>query len=116
MTRARLVLAALMLVVGAVIATATTGAASAHAGRRVEVTMRGNSFRPRTVEIAVGDTVVWINRDIVRHNAVGAERFDTGKLRGGERFAWVAADTGRIEYRCTIHQRMRGEIRVRNTP
>lgn len=81
---------------------------------RREIRMRGNSFAPHEVRVAVGDTVEWLNGDIVRHNAVSPERFDSGDLKGGERFAWVPADTGVVEYRCTIHARMRGTIRVRS--
>lgn len=80
--------------------------------RRREIRMRGNSFAPREVRVAVGDTVVWVNGDIVRHNAVRPALFESGDLRSGERFAWVPADTGLVRYQCTIHSRMRGEIRV----
>lgn len=76
--------------------------------------MRGNSFAPREVRVAVGDTVVWVNGDIVRHNAVRPELFDSGELRAGERFSWVPADTGLVRYQCTIHSRMRGTIQVTN--
>lgn len=79
---------------------------------RLEITMRGNSFGPRRAEVHVGDTVVWVNRDIVRHDAVKPGLFDTGELRGGESAQWIPADTGVVQYRCTIHQRMRGEIQV----
>lgn len=90
------------------------GAAVAAASERgrVEIGMRSNSFGPRRVEVSVGDTIVWINRDIVRHDAVKPGLFDSGELRGGERFEWVPSDTGVVDYRCTIHQRMRGQIRV----
>lgn len=109
MARARHALAALLLMLGA---TGVASAGAVRSARRVEIAMRGNAFRPRQVSVAVGDTVVWINRDIVRHNAVASGRLDSGELRGGERYAWVAADTGRMEYRCTVHQNMRGVIRV----
>jgi len=79
---------------------------------RLEITMRGNSFGPRRAEVSVGDTVVWMNKDIVRHDAVKPGLFDSGELRGGESYVWIPADTGVVQYRCTIHQRMRGEIRV----
>lgn len=81
-------------------------------GTHHEIQMRGNSFTPRAITITVGDTVVWRNADIVRHNAVRPETFDSGDLRGGETFRWVAADTGEVRYRCTIHQRMRGTLNV----
>lgn len=74
--------------------------------------MRSNAFTPRDLTVALGDTVTWRNADIVRHNAVLPDRFDTGDLRRGEAFDWVPADTGRYAYRCTIHQRMRGVVTV----
>jgi plastocyanin len=83
---------------------------------RLEITMRGNSFGPRRAEVTLGDTVVWINRDIVRHNAVKPGIFESGELIGGESYQWIPADTGVLQYRCTIHQRMRGELRVLPKP
>lgn len=103
--RVAVAIATLALACGAAVAAAAPG--------RVEIAMRGNSFGPRRLEIALGDTVVWVNRDIVRHDAVKAGLFDSGELRGGESFQWIPADTGVVEYRCTIHQRMRGQIRVK---
>jgi plastocyanin len=107
--------ALVLLAVTAIAATAAEKAAE-RSSRRSEITMRGNSFRPRRATVTLGDTVVWVNRDIVRHDAVKPGLFDSGELRGGESFAWVPSDTGVVEYRCTIHQRMRGEIRVRPAP
>lgn len=103
----------------AVALTASVGAALAHATRgprQHEVVMRSNSFAPRSLTVSVGDTVVWINRDIVRHNAVRDSLFDSGELRGGEQYAWVPGDTGEVSYRCTIHSRMRGTIKVLAKP
>jgi plastocyanin len=99
-----------------VAATSSSAVTSDPTTRRAEIAMRGNSFRPRRVIVSLGDTVLWVNRDIVRHDAVKPGLFDSGELRGGESFAWVPSDTGVVEYRCTIHQRMRGEIRVRPAP
>jgi plastocyanin len=97
----------------AALAVACGAAAAGARESKHEISMRGNSFGPRRLDVAPGDTVVWINRDIVRHDATAPGRFESGELRAGERYEWVAADTGVIQYRCTIHQRMRGEIRVR---
>lgn len=89
------------------------GAAAASSNTtRLEISMRGNSYGPRRAEVTLGDTVIWVNRDIVRHDAGKAGLFDSGELKGGERYQWVPADTGLVEYRCSIHQRMRGEVRV----
>ena len=80
---------------------------------RHEVQMRAISFTPAELVVAVGDTVEWLNVDIVRHNAVRLDQFETGDLRPGERGSWVPADTGTFSYRCTIHARMRGKVVVR---
>ncbi len=93
------------------------GAASVRGvGTHHEILMRGNSFSPRALTIALGDTVIWRNADIVKHNALRAETFDTGELRAGQTFTWVPSDTGEYRYRCTIHQRMRGSITVTTAP
>ena len=95
---------AMVVACGAAVATSNT--------TRLEITMRGNSFGPRRAEVTLGDTIVWVNRDIVRHDAMKPGVFDTGELLGGESYQWIPADTGVLQYRCTIHQRMRGEIHV----
>jgi plastocyanin len=87
-------------------------AATVQPGTRHEILMRGNSFTPNELTITVGDTIVWKNGDIVRHNAVRAQLFDSKELRSGESYEWVASDTGTYNYRCTIHQRMRGTLTI----
>jgi plastocyanin len=79
---------------------------------RHEVQMRAVSFAPRELTIHLGDTVLFKNADIVRHNAVRREVFDTGELKAGESYSWIPADTGSYRYQCTIHTRMRGEVKV----
>jgi plastocyanin len=79
---------------------------------RHEVQMRAVSFAPRELTIHLGDTVLFKNADIVRHNAVRREVFDTGELKSGESYSWIPADTGSYRYQCTIHTRMRGEVKV----
>jgi len=101
-----------LLVVVAALACGLSAAPAISAGTHHEILMRGNSFSPRELTITVGDTIVWRNVDIVRHNAVRPETFNSGDLRGGQTFSWVAADTGEVRYRCTIHQRMRGTLHV----
>lgn len=83
---------------------------------RHEITMRTNSFTPRDLAANVGDTIVWKNLDIVRHNAVRRDLFESGDLRRGESFSWIPADTGTYSYRCTIHSRMRGMLTVAPAP
>lgn len=109
MTRARALLLVAVLGVSLVAARAAVPSAGP---RRHEVRMRSVSFSPAELRVAPGDTVVWRNTDIVRHDAVRPGLFDTGELQSGDSARWVAADTGTFTYRCTIHARMRGRLVV----
>jgi plastocyanin len=78
------------------------------------VDIRGFAFAPARVEVSVGDTVVWINRDALPHTATADSRaWDSGELRTGARWSWIPADTGTVEYICAYHPNMRGSIDVR---
>jgi plastocyanin len=36
------------------------------------VTIEGIQFRPQTLTVAAGDTIVWVNKDLVAHTATSA--------------------------------------------
>ena len=90
----------------------THDAASVWRSLRREILMKAIAFTPGELKVDLGDTVVFKNADVVRHNAVRRELFDSGELRPGESFVWVPTDTGSYRYQCTIHPRMRGIVRV----
>jgi plastocyanin len=84
------------------------------APRRHVVEIRGMAFHPAALTIAPGDTVVWINRDIVPHTATavgqGEPRWDTGQLRQGEDGRYVPNRAGEARYVCTLHPTMQGKV------
>ena len=79
------------------------------------VEIRGMEFHPAELTVAVGDTVVWINRDLVPHTATGAgkTKWDTGQLAQGDSGRYVARVAGTVSYVCTFHPTMRGKLLVR---
>ena len=79
------------------------------------VEIRGMEFHPAVLTVAVGDTVVWINRDIVPHTstASGRTKWDTGQLLQGQAGRYVASSRGTTRYACTFHPTMRGTVIVR---
>ncbi len=105
-----------MALLGSGVAWGAAARQSDSRGARREIQMKAISFTPRELSVLIGDTVLFKNADVVRHNAVRRETFDTGELRSGESFLWVPADTGEYRYQCTIHPRMRGMIRVDSMP
>jgi plastocyanin len=82
------------------------GAAETHI-----VEISGLEFTPAVLDVAVGDTVTWVNRDVVPHTATAADgSFDSGGLDQGDAWSLVIERAGAIAYLCTFHPQMRGEI------
>ena len=80
------------------------------------VEIRGMEYHPAALTVAVGDTIVWINRDIVPHTATasGATRWDTGQLVQGQAGRYVARSRGTTRYVCTLHPTMLGKLIITN--
>jgi plastocyanin len=89
-------------------------AATSPAPRRHVVEIRGMAFHPAVLTVAPGDTVVWVNHDIVPHTATaarsGAPRWDTGQLQQGQHGGYVPHAAGAIRYVCTFHPMMQGTL------
>jgi plastocyanin len=76
------------------------------------VTMKAVDFAPKQITVRVGDTVEWVNEDIVAHTATAKDRgWEVNVLpkRSG-RIMMKAAGT--VSYLCRYHPNMRGEIVV----
>jgi plastocyanin len=74
------------------------------------------SFRPETLTVRTGDTVVWVNKDIVPHTATAssaAGTFDTGNLAQGDAGRYVAQHAGAVEYTCTLHPVMKATLIIK---
>src|SRR5919204_3619576 len=71
------------------------------------IEIRGLQFHPAVLTVARGDTVVWINRDIVPHTATrsskGPIRWDTGSLSSGASGRYIPERAGVARYTCTFH-------------
>ena len=72
------------------------------------------AFHPAVLEVALGDTVLWLNRDIVPHTATaaGPPGWDTGTLAAGQRGRAVVRHPGATPYICALHPTMRGTVIV----
>ncbi len=82
------------------------------AGEAANVVIADLEFKPSIVSVRIGDTVTWINRDIVEHTATSRDGvFDvaTPKSRPAH---WRAQKVGDFSYYCRLHPNMAGIIRV----
>jgi len=76
------------------------------------------AFHPAALEVQPGDTVVWINRDIVPHTATasGKSGWDTGRLLQGQSGRYVPRKRGEESYACGLHPTMQGRLIVADGP
>jgi len=83
-------------------------------GTRHSVTIKDMKFDPETLEIAPGDTVVWINQDDRDHTVAAKDgSFKSDNLNRGESFSHVFKKAGNFGYSCSYHPRMKGTVVVR---
>ena len=77
----------------------------------IEVTIQGFSFSPASVTAAVGDTIVFHNRDGAPHTATASDgSVDTGRINPGASGQFDIVNAGTIDYRCLFHPSMTGQI------
>ena len=90
-------------------ARAATAAPTVHT-----VLIEGMRFQPQGLTVTAGDTVVWINRDMVPHTATSASgRFDSNEIAPGKSWTHTVRATGEFDYICTYHPLMKAVLRVR---
>ena len=91
---------------------ATAGAPEASAARQVSVD--NFTFSPQILNVPVGATVTWINRDDVPHTVVDADkRFKSAALDTDDKFSFTFTTAGEYPYFCGIHTHMTGKIVVK---
>jgi plastocyanin len=81
---------------------------------RVAAEMSGVAFHPGVLEAAVGDTIVWINRDLVPHTATSddGQAWTTPAIAAGDSGTLVMRKKGEWAYYCKFHPTMHGRLIV----
>jgi Icc protein len=71
------------------------------------------SFTPQTLNVAVGTTVTWTNRDDIPHTVVSTDGVFKSKVRDtDEKFSFKFDKAGTYSYYCSIHPKMTGQVVV----
>jgi plastocyanin len=88
-------------------------AASALAGETVQVKITDLAFLPTEVTARVGDTIQWVNDDIVDHTATATKggEWDV-MIVAGKQAEQQLTRAGEIDYFCLFHPFMTGNITV----
>jgi len=78
-------------------------------------------YNPSPLSVPVGTTVTWINNDNTGHTVTQGNPsgntppngFDSGILAPGKTFTHTFGTAGTIQYYCTLHPTMLGEVIVK---
>lgn len=64
--------------------------------------------------LRVGDTIVWVNRDLFRHSATAADRSFDVDLPAGKSARLTLKHAGSLAFACKYHPGMKGVLVIRN--
>ncbi|MEP7247173.1 MAG: cupredoxin family copper-binding protein [Gammaproteobacteria bacterium] len=78
------------------------------------VTIEGMKFQPAALTVVSGDTVVWVNKDLVAHTATSSEAgiFDSKLIAPDKSWRVTLRKQGDFAYICTYHPTMKATLRV----
>lgn len=80
------------------------------------VNIQNMAFNPSTLNVKVGTTVTWVNRDSTAHDVVSdTGLFNSGNLNNGQSYSYTFNQAGSFPYHCGIHPSMTGTIVVSAT-
>jgi plastocyanin len=76
------------------------------------VEIKQMQFQPAELQLHRGDTVLFVNRDMVDHNVTeeAQKAWSSSALATGK--SWKLVPTQSASYYCTIHQVMKGKLVV----
>ncbi len=80
------------------------------------VNIQNMAFSPSTLNVKVGTTVTWVNKDSTAHDVVSdTGLFNSGNLNNGQSYSYTFNQAGSFPYHCGIHPSMTGTIVVSAT-
>ena len=78
------------------------------------VTIEGMRFQPDNLTVARGDSVMWVNKDLVAHTATSeAGRFDSRIIQPAKSWKFTVKNAGDFAYICTYHPTMKATLHVK---
>ena len=90
-------LATLTAAVGLLVCTAGLAGGDPPESKTHTVTIDEMRFQPKRLTVARGDTIVWVNKDLVPHTATSeAGRFDSETIRTAKSWKFTARTKRRI--------------------
>jgi len=87
---------------------------SGGSAKGITISMKNIAFDPKEQTVKVGQKVTWTNDDSVDHNVSAREgaSFSSDNFGQGGTYSYTPTKPGKIEYTCTLHPGMDGELTV----
>lgn len=89
---------------------AATSVAPPHKTYKIMIDKMKFGTVPSTLR--VGDTIIWVNRDIFRHTATATDRTFNIDLMPAKSVSMVLKRAGTFQFVCTYHPGMKGRMIV----
>jgi plastocyanin len=91
---------------------AASAAAPPPASHEHAIAIAGMHFGPAPAGLRVGDTILWVNRDIVAHSATARDRSFDVVIQPRQSVRVTLRRTGAIAFYCRFHPTMQGVLAV----
>jgi plastocyanin len=99
----RLVLMALMVFAAPIVGAANSASHT--------IDMENMQFSPAQLTVKAGDSVTWVNKDLVPHAILGSG-MDSKTIAPGEKWTYHFKKKGDFKYDCAFHPTMHGDVTV----
>ena len=98
------------LVAGVLVGISCGGERVVDRPKTVEIAIQDIAFAVPTASAKVGDTVEWINKDVIAHTATAKDRAWDVVIAPNEKGRLVAERPGTVDYYCTYHPNMTAKL------
>ena len=103
----------LLVTFGLILCTMVVVAIDQHKPKTHTVTIEGMRFQPEILTVERGDTIVWVNKDLVPHTATSrAGNFDSMLIEADKSWKYTVRKKGDFAYICTFHPTMKAMLQV----
>jgi plastocyanin len=90
------------------------GAAERVSAKQHVVTIEGLQFKPDTLNVRVGDTIVWNNKDLVPHTVTALDKsFQSLTIAPDSSWTYKPDKAGTFAYVCSFHPIMKATLIVK---
>ena len=78
----------------------------------IEITMENLGFAPADASAKVGDSIAWVNKDIIAHTATAKNGDFDVTIPPKKTVTFVLKKAGAVDYYCRFHPNMKATLKV----